>query len=231
VESIKVQINEKESEVSDEILVEKNKDFASGCYEQITDALLDLGFKRVRLGVFAFEISPNIYAWLGLNRVRKSSMELELYPVIGVVHLDVNEIVYLRTNAKKDLSPTISVPICYLLKEGKYRTWTWRKGNDEMSVTADLKKVVRSYGLPFIDRFSSIEKIYKEFCADELSDGEVRWTVNTQRVVPAAMFLTNRMGAIESYLKNQKNANDALGGDDDFEIFANQLMQRVSQRH
>ncbi|GGC87685.1 hypothetical protein [Undibacterium terreum] len=217
--------------MSDEILVEKNKDFASECYEQITDALLDLGFKRVRLGVFAFEISPNIYAWLGLNRVRKSSVELELYPVIGVVHVEVNDIVYLRTNTKKDLSPTVSVPICYLLAEGKYRTWTWRKGSNEASVTSDLKKVVQLYGLPFLDRFSSVEKLYQEFYADEFNDEEARLTVNMQRVVPAAMLLTNRMGAIESYLKKQKHANDALGGDSDFEIFANQLMQRAIQRH
>jgi len=218
-------------EVNDEIFRKENKDFVSGCYEQIADALLGLGFRKIRLGVFVFEISPNIYAWLGLNRVRKSSMELELYPVVGIVHVDVNDIVYLHTDAKKNLSPTISVPICYLLAEGKYRTWAWRKGNDESSVTADLKKVVQLYGLPFVDRFSTLEKIYQEFFVDEFNDEEVRLTVNVQRVVPAVMFLTNRTSAIESYLKKQKNANDALGGDNDFEIFANQLMQRVIQRH
>lgn len=216
--------------MSDEILFAKNKDFASECYARITDALLNLGFKRIRLGVFSFEISPNVYAWLGLNRVRKSAAELELYPVIGVVHVSVNDIIYLRTDAKKDLSPTVSVPICYLLTEGKYRTWTWRKGVDEAAVTADLKEIVKSYGLPFVDRFSTLEKLYQEFCVDEFNDEDVRLTVNMQRVVPATMFLTHRLGEIKSYLKKQKDANDALGGDSDFEVFANQLMQRISQR-
>lgn len=204
------------------------KDFGSICYEKIAMSLKRLGFVRKMLGVYMFELSPGIYAWVGLNRVRKSQDMLELYPVVGVAFTCVNEITSSVKVTTTDFSPTVSIPLCYLMNDRKYRTWVWQSGHYEDAVTDDLVKQVRDCGLPFIARFASLELLILELAGQE-TDEESAWiTVNDQRVLPAAMFLSRQFDRIAPFLETERLKNENLGGDPDFDLFSDRLLEKVS---
>lgn len=205
--------------------------FTDACYAEISTELGRRGFRKRAAGIFTCEVSDGVFGWLGLNRVRRTATELELYPIVGVVHQVVNMIICSpKASTRSAMSPTVSIPLCYLLGEQTYRTWTWAVDADTHSVTADLSRSVNEAGLAFIKRLSSPPTLYSEAISVATPIEPVRLTLNHQRVIPAAMYLRGQYDQIPMFLDVERKRNESVGGDPDFDLFAANLLKMVESK-
>lgn len=205
--------------------------FADACYAEISAELAALGFRKRATGIFTCQLSEGVFGWLGLNRVRRTPTELELYPIVGVIHEMINRIILSpKTLTTAAMSPTVSIPLCYLLRDETYRTWAWTRGEDTHSVTADLIRCVNDAGLTFVKRFSSLASLYSEAISVSAAVEPVRVTVNYQRVIPASMYLRGEYDQVPMFLGVERQRNESVGGDPDFDLFASKLLSMVESK-
>jgi hypothetical protein len=201
--------------------------FADECYSEIGAELASIGFRRRSRGIFTLQISADVFGWIGFNRVRQTVTSLELYPVIGVIHSKINELILSpRAKIKAELHPTISEPLSYLSKEKKYRTWTWLLVPEEVSATGDLMRNIRECGMVFIDNFSELKSLFSA-AMEAAENGPVPFTIDHERVVPAAMYLMGSYEQIPAVLDRNRELSERIGGDSDLELFAHNLMRRL----
>jgi len=207
--------------------------FSKGCYQKITDALGVLGFKRQskRAGIYVSQIAPDTFRWLGLNIASQTEAKLELYPIVGVVHLQVNKLESeLVGSHGNEMSPTLSKPLSYLMPEHDYRTWVWKDATGDLDVTNDILSCFKQYGLPFIKTYSSLEYLCAFLFEMSKKHQVVPFTINDQLVLPAVMYVLNKRGLIRPYLERKLAEVVASGGDPYFETFAKNLL-RLSELH
>lgn len=112
-----------------------------------------LGFKKRGGQIFTMDVSEGVLGWLGLNRAtrHRSPGEVEINPVVGVRHQEVERIVAeLRHEAFHAYQPpTVSTSLGYLMPDNRYQAWILTDDAEEEA--ADLVSAVNDYAVPFMD--------------------------------------------------------------------------------
>jgi hypothetical protein len=125
----------------------------AGALSSLSPRLKDLGFVKRAGGIFTSELAPGVLGWLGLNRATKHRPpgEVEINPVIGVLHQQVERVVAETLGEKVHpyQPPTVSSPLGYLTPEARYRAWIFTPASAE-GVAEDLAQTVRAHALPFM---------------------------------------------------------------------------------
>jgi hypothetical protein len=115
--------------------------------------LEEFGFEKRAGEVFTLELGDGVFGWLGLNRAyRRSEDALEVNPVVGVRHQEVERLVAdLRAETFHPyLPPTASTPIGYLTPAGRYSPWVFQRGSTMSAEAEDLVDAVAQHGVPFM---------------------------------------------------------------------------------
>ncbi|MBA2479677.1 MAG: hypothetical protein H0V44_03365, partial [Planctomycetes bacterium] len=90
-------------------------------FSEIKNAMEGIGFKRRSQEIYTHPITKNVVGWVGLNRKVAADESLEINPVIGVRHQEVEKMVAQLSGVEfhQYIPPSISIPLGYLEK-GKY---------------------------------------------------------------------------------------------------------------
>jgi hypothetical protein len=124
--------------------------------------LSDLGFKKRGGEMFTCDIVDGVLGWLGLNRAyRRVEDQLEVNPVIGIRHQEVERLVA-ELRGKKFHSyqpPTVSSPLSYLTPVGRYVPWLFARGDAIDEVAGDLVTAVAQHGMPFIRKAKGLREL------------------------------------------------------------------------
>jgi hypothetical protein len=129
-----------------------------------------IGFRKLaRDDIYTIELAESIIGIVGMNRASSGGRagELELWPLMGLRHNEVQEIVSeLKGKEPGDFQPaTVFWPLRYIMPEELREHWMFTPENaPEMArVVADA---IEKWGLPWMREHASLEKI----C--ELAEGE-----------------------------------------------------------
>jgi len=121
--------------------------------EAVTTRLEALGFRKRRAGVFTIELANNVDGWVGLNTATRHRPpgEVEVNPVVGVRHRDIENLVADLRGEKRHayLPPTISTPLGYVTPAQRYLAWVFSPGTEAEQGDA-LVAAVAAHGLDYM---------------------------------------------------------------------------------
>lgn len=131
----------------------------------IQPLLAELGFKKRTGAIFTMELTANVLGWLGLNRATRHRQpgEVEVNPVVGVRHQDVERLVAeLRGERYHSyLPPTVSIPLGYLFPEPRYRSWVLAPKGSELTAREMVSAIVE-YGIPYMQSTIDLRQLCRE---------------------------------------------------------------------
>jgi hypothetical protein len=118
------------------------------------------------------------------------------------------------------------MPLCYLKTPEQYETWIWREGANPERTTHSLVELLSGAGEAFIERYSTIEKLYDVLSSQDSAVPTA--TVNLQRVIPAAMYILGKFEGLPAFLQKERDENNRRGGDPDYDAFASKLLAKMA---
>lgn len=130
----------------------------------VVSSLEAIGLKKRAGGVFTIELGGPFVGTVGLNRATQGRRagELEVNPIVGVRHQEVERVVAQLTEAAFHpyLPATVLKPIGYLMPDKRYRAWDITPQNAE-DQAADLAAAVETWGFAFMRNASSLDSLIK----------------------------------------------------------------------
>lgn len=127
--------------------------------------LAQLGFRKRAGDVLTVELGRDVLGWLGLNRATRHhpAGEIEINPVVGVRHQEVEQIVAELRGEKfhKYVPPTVSTSLGYLMPEHRYRAWNISAVGAGIP-PAKMLEEVEAYALPFMRRLTELSELCVE---------------------------------------------------------------------
>jgi hypothetical protein len=130
--------------------------------EHLRGPLGELGFEKRSGEIFTVEVADGVLGWLGLNRAyRRVEDRLEVNPVIGVRHQDVERMVAeLRAEKFHPYQPpTVSTHLGYLTPERKYTPWLFQPGATITVQILDLVSAIARFGIPFVRSSTGLDEL------------------------------------------------------------------------
>jgi hypothetical protein len=129
-----------------------------------------IGFrKRAGIDVYTIELSESILGWVGMNTASSggSAGELELWPIMGLRHQEVAQIVSEMdgTEPSDFLPPTVYWPLRYIMPEELREHW-WFTPENAPEMARVVADTIEHWGLPWMREHATLEKI----C--ELAEGD-----------------------------------------------------------
>ncbi|WP_146082788.1 hypothetical protein [Rathayibacter iranicus] len=127
-----------------------------------------LGFEK-KGGSRVSVISEGWQGWLGLNSSGWTSEGGAIYPIIGVVCDEIQNIyheILPPPSRKRHISPTISIPLGYAAEVPKLRQWFFSNDGTLAQQAANLASAVEEIGLPYIRRHASLDAIRATLAGD-----------------------------------------------------------------
>lgn len=132
--------------------------------------IVDAGFRARAGDIFTRPLGGDVLAWLALNRaVRRHDGLVEVNPVVGVRHqvLEAKVAQLCGDTVHSYIPPTMSISVGYASPEGKYQSWLFGDGRDFEVVAADLLTSVLEFGVPYMEKRSSLEAIVNAMARGE----------------------------------------------------------------
>jgi hypothetical protein len=126
------------------------------------ERLVNAGFRSRPGDIFTRPVASGVLGWLGLNRaVGRRDGLVEVNPVVGVRHQTVEAMVaeLLGEKVRGYVPPTLSSSLGYLMPGERYQPWTFGGDVPVASTAKRLAAAVVEYGMPYIERYGSLEAI------------------------------------------------------------------------
>jgi hypothetical protein len=122
-----------------------------------------IGFrKRAGIDIYTIELADSIIGWVGMNRASSggSAGELELWPIIGLRHQEVEQIVSeLKGKEPNDFHPaTVFWPLRYIMPEELRQHW-WFTPENAPEMARVVADAIEKWGLPWMREHASLAKI------------------------------------------------------------------------
>lgn len=123
--------------------------------------LKDVGFQR-RKSTTILPISDGWQGWVGLNGSGWTPQEGTVYPIVGVICDQIQQIYYEvhpDLPGKKHPTPTITTPLGYAADVPKLRQWFFKNDTTVEEQAADLTQAVVDIGMPYMHKNASLDAI------------------------------------------------------------------------
>ncbi len=132
--------------------------------DAVKPLLIERGFKKRAGHIFTIELAKDVLGCVGLNRATKHQApgEVEVYPLIGVRHQQVERIVAECRGEKFHayIPPTVHTPLAYLLPEARYTAWFFSPST-AAEAAEDMVSMIVAHGLPFMRSLIGLDKIQR----------------------------------------------------------------------
>ncbi len=127
---------------------------------QIKAKFASLGFKKKRYDFFR-PINDNVSATIGYTSATHGTKGHTLVnPVIGIAYEDVNLLYDQLCGYKHNATPTLWMPIGYLMPEGDYKEWNFIDGVDNADVLNDMLSAIKKYGGLYWDKMCEFGSLF-----------------------------------------------------------------------
>jgi hypothetical protein len=122
-----------------------------------------IGFrKRAGIDVYTIELDDSILGWVGMNTASSGGRagELELWPIIGLRHNEVEKILCELTGRELNdfLPPTVFWPLRYIMPEELREHW-WFTPDNAPEMARVVADAIEQWGLPWMREHAALEKI------------------------------------------------------------------------
>jgi len=117
------------------------------------EKLTALGFKKRSAEIYTRPVGADALAWIGMNRKAYRDGTLDIHPVVGVRHQEVERLVAELTGAPAHayVPPTLSSQLGYLAPAGRFKSWTMRVPSDCEPEIGSMLGEIEAYGVPFAE--------------------------------------------------------------------------------
>lgn len=166
----------------------------------IAAGLAEAGMQKRKGDIFTRELVSGVLGWVGLNRaVRRTEGILEINPVIGVRHQELEQLVarFLEEDFHPYVPPTISIALGYLTAEQRFRSWLFDDKSDQRAVAQTLVATITEFGNPFMAAHSTLAAIAKAMEAETGIPSDLAYRL------PVAYVLIGDPAKAEAYLSNK----------------------------
>jgi hypothetical protein len=157
---------------------------------RVEEGLTSLSFCKQRVG-FSKEFGKDASGYVGLPvSTHLPHNRIGIAPVVGVVYSPLEKLLNKLSNSSSFVNDvTLTTEIGYLTPEARFLQWVFDPALTDI-VDSEIAKIVRSieqYGLPFMQKHTSLESIITELAA-------TRYTVNDLRRyrLPVAYLLAGK---------------------------------------
>ncbi len=124
--------------------------------------MLEAGWRRRTDRSYTRDVNSDVIGTLGLGWVAgRSDAWLEFSPTLAVRHqpLERNVAELLNERFHPYTPGTVGTSLGYLTPQDRYLTWKFTPSTDVDATVRDLVRSLAQYGLPFLDRNSTMEAI------------------------------------------------------------------------
>lgn len=166
----------------------------------IAAGLVETGMQRRKGDVFTRELVSGVLGWVGLNRaVRKKEGILEINPVIGVRHQELEALVarLLDEDFHPYVPPTISIALGYLTAERRFRSWLFDDKSNQRAVAQSLVATITEFGDPFMRAHSTLGDIARAMESDTGVPSDIAYRL------PVAYVLMGEPAKAKEYLDDK----------------------------
>ncbi len=133
--------------------------FTAVC-QSVSTRLATQGFRLRKSGILTRKLGSDSLLSVGLNSSIHGRI-LIISPIIGVRHSaiekDVAELLGIKYNSY--IPATISVMLCYLVTQGKWREWEFGDPSSVDTGSEEISSAVEKVGIPFGGRHTSLEQL------------------------------------------------------------------------
>jgi hypothetical protein len=151
--------------------------------------LAEAGFQGRKPGIFTMAVSDGVLGWVGLNTAHREGGIIEVGPIIGVRHQALEALVSecLGAASSDFEPPSVSVNIGYLMKEKRYRAWSFEESTANGGIVDEMCDAIEEFGLKFMRSHSELSAVFAS-----LADPALGVPHQNSYRVPAALFLLSR---------------------------------------
>lgn len=180
--------------------------------------------KKGPYGIYRKELSPGVYAWVGMN-ARSDPGTLTLSPTVGVRHEEVERWVsVLRDrNPKDSTAPTVSTGLMNLLPEG--RTWPhWVLARDEDEHNAQTWETfgrdIDDCAMPWMLERDTGERLVEPLRRNEGWD-------TSRLALPVLLWILGDPDGAREAVERGRSAKIVGGMVVDYEAYAHRLLAEI----
>lgn len=140
-------------------------------------ALVSAGFRKRSGEIYTRPLITNVFGWLGINKaVHREDGLVAANPVVGVRHQELERAVaeLLGERFQEYIPPTVSVSLGYLMPESRHRSWLFGSGQALQETASGMVDAIVGYGVPFMERHTSLEDIVREMISGKGAISEQR---------------------------------------------------------
>jgi hypothetical protein len=140
----------------------KPKDFVSHVFALAAEQLARIGFQKRKTDIFTVALNEEVIGWLGMNKALYHEGVLQINPVVGVRHQELES----HLSALLDQKPhqyipaSLSTNVGYLMPEEKYAAWSFQEGEDCKTLVTQMVATVDEFGRSFMEQNATLESIY-----------------------------------------------------------------------
>ena len=209
-------------------MVSKMDDFKKELITLIDESICSLGGKRREEGIYTFNLNKEVMGWLGCgaNAGKSKGQYYQVYPVIGVRHVELEKLVSNLSGEKYHnyIPPSMVRPVGYLMPETKAETWIFWKSKPVDATIMSLIRSIEIYGMPFMETHNNLDAI-----VDSMMKGMGLVDISLQRI-PAGLYLLGRVDEAIDFLEDRIEGEEASKYplDDDQLLFYTNLLREMN---
>ncbi len=151
--------------IQDNMLIENSKQIQ----KIIVERFKSMGFKKNGYDYYK-EWKPGVYVGIGESSFTGYHVNCRRFGItVCILHEEVEAIISRLTNRDtKQLRPTLSIQLGYLMPEKQFKTWEFSYGDSNDEVFSDMFNAIDMYAYPFWDRASDIDNLFSIFLNREV---------------------------------------------------------------
>jgi len=193
----------------------------------LKDRLVANEYRKAKLGIFIKSGGPGLLMWLGLNRAKRSGL-VEINPVVGIRHQDVEALVAELNGEKADqvVPATAAMNVGYLTQADRYQAFLFGEGRPDDEVASELTDAVLSAGRRFLYENEDLTGLINTLSTSKRLNPE-----QTAYRLPVALFLAERVDEAAQALdaKVGQIASKADPASLRYMAFAGRLKERIGR--